>query len=141
MLRIYCNIYCTLKRLKFVRQYDIFCLNLRIKVIFYFFVSVNFLSSSGFKETFKYYLQIIFNRNLKGAQTVRFLHVHLIYIRCIYYFLMFLLDNLLFRWSADYLFPANIYLFKVNNRNTRKRCEICSKLTIKTPERRHWHHF
>ena len=32
--------------------------------------------------------------------------------------------------------PANIYLFKVNNRNTRTRCEICSKLTIKTPERR-----
>ena len=33
-------------------------------------------------------------------------------------------------------FPANIYLFKVNNRNTRKRCEICSKLTTKTPEQR-----
>ena len=33
--------------------------------------------------------------------------------------------------------PAGIYLFKVNNRNTRTRCEICSKLTIKTPERRH----
>ena len=32
--------------------------------------------------------------------------------------------------------PANIYLFNVNNRNTRKRCEICSKLTIQTPERR-----
>ena len=31
--------------------------------------------------------------------------------------------------------PTNIYLFKVNNRNTIKRCEICSKLTIKTPER------
>ena len=30
------------------------------------------------------------------------------------------------------MFPANIYLFKVNNRNTRKGCEICSKLTIKT---------
>ena len=28
--------------------------------------------------------------------------------------------------------PTNIYLFKVNNRNTRKRCEICSKLTGKT---------
>ena len=27
---------------------------------------------------------------------------------------------------------------KVNNRNTR-RCEICSKLTINTPERRQWH--
>ena len=33
--------------------------------------------------------------------------------------------------------PANIYMFKVNNRNTRTRCEIYSKLTIKTPERRH----
>ena len=32
--------------------------------------------------------------------------------------------------------PANIYLFKVNNRKTRKRCEICSKLTMKIPERR-----
>ena len=32
--------------------------------------------------------------------------------------------------------PARIYLLKVNNRNTRTRCEICSKLTIKTPERR-----
>ena len=27
-------------------------------------------------------------------------------------------------------------MFKVNNRKTRTRCEICSKLTIKTPERR-----
>ena len=32
--------------------------------------------------------------------------------------------------------PANISLLKVNNGNTRKRREICSKLTIKTPERR-----
>ena len=34
------------------------------------------------------------------------------------------------------MFPANIYLFKVNNRNSRKRCELGSKLTIKTPARR-----
>ena len=33
------------------------------------------------------------------------------------------------------LFPAGIYLFKVNNENG-KMCEICSKLTIKTPEQR-----
>ena len=33
--------------------------------------------------------------------------------------------------------PPNIYLLKVNNRN-RKRCEICSELTIKTPERSLW---
>ena len=36
------------------------------------------------------------------------------------------------------IFSAGIYLFKYNNRNTRTRCEICSKLTIKTPERRQW---
>ena len=35
-------------------------------------------------------------------------------------------------------YPANIYLFKVHNRNTRERCGICLKLTIKTPERRQW---
>ena len=31
---------------------------------------------------------------------------------------------------------ANIYLFKVSDKNTRKRYEIFSKLTIKKPERR-----
>ena len=35
-------------------------------------------------------------------------------------------------------FPSGIYLLKVNNGNTRTRCEICSKLTIKTPEQRQW---
>ena len=33
-------------------------------------------------------------------------------------------------------FADGIYLFKVNNRNTRIRNQLCSKLTIKTPERR-----
>ena len=37
--------------------------------------------------------------------------------------------------------PVGNYMFKVNNRNTRKRCEICSKLTIKIPEQRHWPRF
>ena len=35
--------------------------------------------------------------------------------------------------------PVGIYLLKVKSRRTRTRCEICSKLTIKTPERRYWH--
>ena len=26
--------------------------------------------------------------------------------------------------------PAGIYLFKVNSKNTKTRCEMCSKLTI-----------
>ena len=73
-----------------------------------------------------------------------------------------LVINLILSYSS---FPTNIYLFKVNDRNSRiscgicwklikksserrllkvngrnrKRFEICSKLTIKTRERRHWH--
>ena len=35
-----------------------------------------------------------------------------------------------YNWSIK----ANIYLLKVNNINTRKTCEICSKLTKETPE-------
>ena len=37
-------------------------------------------------------------------------------------------------------FPANIYLYRVNHWNTWKSCEICSKLTTKTLELRHWRH-
>ena len=33
--------------------------------------------------------------------------------------------------------PPGIWLPKVNNRNPRAKCEIFSRLTIKTPERRH----
>ena len=36
------------------------------------------------------------------------------------------------------IYPAGIYLFKANNKNTRPSCDICPKLTIKTLERRHW---
>ena len=38
-----------------------------------------------------------------------------------------------FRFSS--INPAIINLFKINNGNTRTKWEICSKLTIKTPER------
>ena len=36
-------------------------------------------------------------------------------------------ENLMFDHLK--LYPANIYLFKVSIRNTRKRCDTCSKLT------------
>ena len=58
---------------------------------------------------------------------------------CCFWFLLIsreILDNKF----ASIDFPANIYFFKVNDRNTRKRCKICSKLNIKTPERRWWNH-
>ena len=41
--------------------------------------------------------------------------------------------------TAALYIPAGIYLLRVNNRNTRKKCELCLKLAIKTPERCHWH--
>ena len=34
--------------------------------------------------------------------------------------------------------PSGNYMFTLDNRNTITRCVICSKLTIKTPERRQW---
>ena len=36
--------------------------------------------------------------------------------------------------SIFIIIPAGNYMFKVNNRNTNTKCEIFSKLTIKTPE-------
>ena len=32
--------------------------------------------------------------------------------------------------------PSVLYVLKRNKRSTKTRCEICSKITIKTPERR-----
>ena len=34
--------------------------------------------------------------------------------------------------------PGNKYIRKVSNRNTRKKCEVCLKLTIKKLEQLHW---
>ena len=52
------------------------------------------------------------------------------------YFRFFYFENRDFFILKMILNPAGNYMFKVNNRNTRTRCEICSKLTIKTPKRR-----
>ena len=38
------------------------------------------------------------------------------------------------------MYPANIYLFKYTDRNTRKLFKICSKSTLKSQERRQCHH-
>ena len=40
--------------------------------------------------------------------------------------------------QKNYPTPADIYLLKVNNRNIRASCEICSKLTVKTPLASFW---
>ena len=55
--------------------------------------------------------------------------------------IMILVWNCNVVWRINYswldIFLTNIYLFKVNNRNTIKICKIYSKSTIKTPERCH----
>ena len=56
---------------------------------------------------------------------------------CTYFSMLLSMKQLLPRtWLFN--IPAKIYLFKINNKNTRKRCEIYLKLKIKTPERRQW---
>ena len=47
--------------------------------------------------------------------------------------MIFILDNN-HNTAISKMIPANIYLLKVNNRNTRTRREVCSKLKIKTPD-------
>ena len=42
------------------------------------------------------------------------------------------------RQRVTYRFQAGIYLVKVNNGNTKRRCEMFSKLITKTSERRQW---
>ena len=48
--------------------------------------------------------------------------------------------KVLFKWVIAISIPGSIYLFKVNNENISTICEICSNLTIQTPEWRHWIH-
>ena len=70
------------------------------------------------------------------------------YFICLFIYSFFFLNyqNLNFRqngskgaesWRCFTKIFLKMYLFNVNNRNTRKRCGKCSKLTIKTPERSH----
>ena len=40
--------------------------------------------------------------------------------------------------SSTKSYPTGNYMFKINNRKAKKRCEICSKLTIKASELRQW---
>ena len=46
------------------------------------------------------------------------------------------LKRIYFLCIVQQLISAYIYLFKVNNKSTRKMCEICPKSKIKAPKRR-----
>ena len=46
------------------------------------------------------------------------------------------LDKVILECRTESSLPAGNDVFKVSNRNNRTMSEICSNLTIKTPERR-----
>ena len=50
------------------------------------------------------------------------------------------MDIRIYRGIFRHYCSVGNYMFKVNNRSTRTRCKICSKVTIKTLERRHKRH-
>ena len=47
--------------------------------------------------------------------------------------------NIALKISNLLAYPENKYMFKVNNRDTKKKCEICSKLTIKLTTSNDWY--
>ena len=46
------------------------------------------------------------------------------------------IENMKLKIQLMICLSAGIHLLKVNNRNTRTKCDMCSKLTIKTLKRR-----
>ena len=67
----------------------------------------------------------IFEAWLLAATRDQFLFVFLYFRPC---------QTALMKLFCENSYSVGIYLLKVNNRITRTRCKICSKLTVKTPE-------
>ena len=76
-----------------------------------------------FKNTFSYRTRLVAVSDYMNTNTTRNIIRKLYFLCLAKYFL---------------IIQAGIYLFKVNNVKTRTKSEICSKLKIKTPKRRHW---
>ena len=74
--------------------------------------------------------------DIKGVK--KFNYVNCFSCRLVGHFFHFtlLMGILNFTFTVYLFHPNGIYLFKVNNGNIRTMCETCSKLTVKTPERR-----
>ena len=54
-----------------------------------------------------------------------------------FFFLRLPFEDVIFETSRELsVYPAGNYIFKVKNRNTKTKCEICSESRKKTLERR-----
>ena len=84
------------------------------------------------KENVKWNLPLLLNIIINKLQNFKdqlYVTVSIITYRVIY----------LSRWELIPAIPASFhYLLRINDRNTTTRCQICSKLTIKTPKGRQW---
>ena len=78
----------------------------------------------------KLYSHDIFIKSCLTAVLVQVKHDQLIF------FMMETISQSMHLKISINIHSRNIYLFEVNNRNTKKRCEICSKLTMKSPKQR-----
>ena len=75
-----------------------------------------------------------------------FLILKKMYLRLFFVLFMQMCRNFAWPWKFTKILFSSLfmemkhgnYLFKFNSRSTRKRCGICSQLTIKTSKRRHW---
>ena len=122
----------------------------------YFFMHVFFSSKcndlQALWKNFPFFYQWVNIFYIKHGKFMKSLFLFFIYwfiYLFIYLFIYFLNYSVtlavFFRWLISKLaherllifscitYPAHKYLFKVNNRNTRRRCGICSKLKIKIP--------
>ena len=78
----------------------------------------------------------IYQQNQNDVTFLYFLH----YNRPNFGLALIFIAKLLLLTSLKYLYTsAGIYLLRVNNRITRTSCKMCSKVIIKTPERRKLH--
>ena len=97
--------------------------------------------------------QVSFSDNNKNSATVPIIHHELMFVYIVEFLSGKCEDNfslwqtelsavlnkileyqLAYADNNERLSMSVSYMFKVNNRNTRTRCKICSKLTIKKPE-------
>ena len=79
---------------------------------------------------------IKFKNDILGSETRRWNNQQLILVHYFRKNYDKILNTVQKTWKIHDL--SQLSLLKVNHRSTRKMCQICSKLTIKTPERRHF---
>ena len=99
------------------------------KVIFY-----NIFASRCFLQIFT----VNVYHNVKLLCWVKTLVFFLFFFACPFFAWHFLFLSFTKEVGKQVTIPAGIYLLKVSNRNTKTRCEICSKLIRKTSEQCQW---